>query len=454
MLKHISRLLLSGVMLLCCLPLAAQYTDVAAFKELGGAEEFGRRRQALCNELRTGFVLFIANVGEPLAGRYHEDNDFYYFTGVADPGAVFLMDVEDKKATLFEPEQNPRSRRYLEPNLLSRPKEERDLFGFQAVMPLPMLYYVLNSLLAGKGEADVWMRLGYADNAGARSETGAQAAAEYQHPFGPRLTDDRERIKELRDRWPAARLRDLTPAVDKMRNIKTAAEIEVLRRNGRLSAEGIRRAIAHARPGMFEYQVAAVATEVFSDEGAQDIAYNAIVGSGPNSNVWHYSTNRRKMQAGEVVVFDYAAELDKMGMDITRTFAVGGKFTPEQAKWYEADLEAQKSMIAALKPGTTYEQVGDIGKKIYEKHGVGDQWRGFTAMGHFVGLAVHDVLEPVGPVKVGQVVTVEPMIEFPDKHLHIRIEDTILVTENGPEVLTSGVPKEMAEIERLVGSEK
>ena len=241
------------------------------------------------------------------------------------------------------------------------------------------------------------MRLGYPDKVdGARSESGTDASAKYQHPFGGILRADRERVKT------AARTvaggADARPdlAVDRMRNIKTATEIEVLRRNGKLSAEGIRKAIAHAKPGMFEYQVEAVASQVFRDRGAQGVAYTAIVGSGPNSNVWHYSSNRRKMQSGEVVVFDYAADLDQMTMDITRTFPVSGKFTEEQAKWYAADLEAQKAMVAALKPGTTYEQVGEIGKQIYTKYGVGDQWHGFTAIGHFVGLGVHDVLTPVG----------------------------------------------------------
>jgi len=443
------------LLVLLAVPAFCQYTDVAAFNELGGAKEFSHRREALANELKTGYVLLFANTEEPQANHYREDNDFYYFTGVADVGAVMLMDVEKKSAVLFEPEQSPRMRKYLELNLLSRSKDEISKFGFKSVMPIEMLYPVLNSTLAGGAEPDVWLRLGYPDKVdGARSESGMDAAAEYQHPFGETLTLDRERVKRLRERWPAAHTRDLSAVVDRMRNIKTATEIEVLRRNGKLSAEGIRRAIAHAKPGMFEYQVEAVASEVFRDMGAQGVAYTAIVGSGPNSNVWHYSSNRRKMESGEVVVFDYAADLNQMTMDITRTFPVSGKFSPEQAKWYAADLEAQKAMVAALKPGTTYEQVGDIGKQIYTKHGVGDQWHGFTAIGHFVGLGVHDVLTPVGPVKAGQVVTVEPMIEFPEKHMHIRIEDTVLITENGAEVLTSGVPKEMAEIEQLVGSEK
>ena len=152
------------------------------------------------------------------------------------------------------------------------------------------------------------------------------------------------------------------------------------------------------------------------------------------------------------MVFDFAADLDHMTMDITRTFNISGKFTPEQAKWYAVDLESQKASIALLKPGNTYEQVADAGKAVFEKNGIAKQWYGFP--GHFVGLATHDVKMPTGPVKAGQVVTVEPIVEFPDQHMHFRVEDTILVTDNGPEILSSGVPKEMSDVEKLVGSAK
>jgi Xaa-Pro aminopeptidase len=105
-----------------------------------------------------------------------------------------------------------------------------------------------------------------------------------------------------------------------------------------------------------------------------------------------------------------------------------------------------------LKPGNTYEQAADAGKEVFTKNGIEKQWLGFP--GHFVGLATHDVKRPTGPIKAGQVVTVEPIVEFPDKQMHFRVEDTILVTDNGPEILSSGVVKEMADVEKLVGSAK
>jgi len=205
-----------------------------------------------------------------------------------------------------------------------------------------------------------------------------------------------------------------------------------------------------AHPGMFEYQIEAEAAFVFRNSGAQGLAYPAIVGAGLHANTWHYFFNRSKIEPGSIVVFDFAADLDHMTMDITRTFNVDGKFTPEQAKWYNVDLECQKAIIAMLKPGNTYEQAQAEGKKVFDREGVGDQWRGWP--GHFVGLATHDVMMAQGPILAGQVVTVEPIVEFPDKHWHFRVEDTILITPNGPEVLSSSVPKEIGDVEKLVGT--
>jgi Xaa-Pro aminopeptidase len=104
-----------------------------------------------------------------------------------------------------------------------------------------------------------------------------------------------------------------------------------------------------------------------------------------------------------------------------------------------------------LKVGNTYEQAADAGKAVYEKAGQGAQWMGWP--GHFVGLATHDVIMAKGPILAGQVVTVEPIIEFPDKHWHFRVEDTILITANGPEVLSSAIPKEQADVEKMVGTQ-
>jgi Xaa-Pro aminopeptidase len=429
----------------------AQYTDRAAMQDLGGPKEFAARRTELAAKLKTGYVLLFAKTQEPPAAHYREDNDFYYYTGLSDPGAIMLMDVKTQRTTIFEPQQSPREVQVYGANLLSLSKDEQKELGYPAVAPLTSLDSALSFLFGNGVDNDLWVRLGFADKPdGARFETGRDYAAEYNNPYGQNLPGDRDALSKLRQRYPAANFRDVTGAIDQMRNIKRPTEIEVLRRNGRISAQGDEQAIRMAHPGMFEYQIEAEAEFVFRNSGAQGLAYPAIVGAGPHANTWHYFFNRSKIEPGSIVVFDFAADLDHMTMDITRTFNIDGKFTPEQAKWYNVDLECQKAIIAMLKVGNTYEQAQDEGKKIYDREGIGAQWYGWP--GHFVGLATHDVMLPKGPIQAGQVVTVEPIVEFPDKHWHFRVEDTILITPTGPEVLSARVPKEMSDVEKLVGS--
>lgn len=431
----------------------AQYTDRDAITHLGGPQEFARRRSELAKQLKTGYTLLFARINEPEANSYREDNDFYYFTGLQDQGAVLLMNNETGDSVVCEPLQPQRVKQVYGPNLLGLDEAGRTELGYAKVMPVADLDLLLARVFGQATPPDLWVRLGFADKAdGARPETAFDYAEQYAAPYGDPTPGDRAAVKKLQERYPNVHLRDLTAAIDEMRNIKTPGEIAVLRQNGKISAEGIRRAIARAKPGMWQYQVAAEARYWFAFNGAQGIAYPAIVGSGPTANTWHYFQDRDRINPGEVVVFDFAADLDHETMDITRTFAIDGKFTPEQAKWYDADLASQKATIALLKPGHTYEEAAAAGKKVFDDNGVGKQWYGFP--GHFVGLATHDVMLPKGPIKAGQVVTVEPIIEVPEKHWHFRVEDTILITNGEPEILSSGVPKERADVEKLVGSEK
>jgi Xaa-Pro aminopeptidase len=449
-------------------PASAQYTDQRAFDELGGAKEFARRRGQLVNAIKPGFAILFARIDDPEATLYREDNDFYYFTGISDPGAVLVVDGDSGETKLYEQEQLPRIKVLAGANLLGLPPSEQARYGFTSVQSLNDLGWNLALLTSRPGGA-LWARLGYSDQVDrARNEVGLLQAFNNAHPFGDRASRDRDVVVSLRERFPQMQLHDLAPVIDQLRNIKTATEIEILRRNGQLSAAGIRTAIARARPGMYEYQVAAHATFSFTMAGAQGVAYPAVVASGPNAIALHYFSNRRQMQPDDLVVFDFAADLHHLAMDITRTFNVSGKFSAEQAKWYAVVLEAQTAVIDMLRPGNTYEQAIEAGRRVFEKSGVVDQWAAGDFPGHFVGESTHDVnvppnavgrastiwWAPSGPVIAGQVVAVEPTITFEDKYLHIRIEDTVLITPAGPEVLTNGVPKTLDDIQALVGSDR
>lgn len=441
-------------LLIFCGAAAAQYTDRQAIDDLGGPQAFAARRSELAKRCKTGPVILFARNEIPEAVHYREDNDFYYFTGLQDPGAVMVLDCAKDTVTILEPEQTPQTAKTYGPNLLALAPADREALGFKTVVSVANLDIFLSYISHGYGPSssrDFWIRFDFPDKAdGARPETGRDNAWKFAHPYHEPLPANLAPTKLIQERYPMAHFQDVTPFIDEMRNIKTPQEIEVLRRNGKLSAEGDKEAIAHARPGMYQYQIEARATGYFMDHGAQGVAYLAIVSSGTDINTIHYFADRHKIEPNQLVVLDFAASLDHMTMDITRTFNISGKFTPEQAKWYAVELEAQAATIALLTPGHTYEEASAAGKGVYDKAGVGDQWRGFP--GHFVGLATHDVMRPTGPVKPGQVVTVEPFIDLPDKQMHYRVEDTILITSGSPENLSAAIPKEMDEVEKLVGS--
>lgn len=441
----------AALFFLCAFAARAQYTDRQAIDDLGGPQAFAARRAALAAQLKTGYAILFARNDIPEAAHYREDNDFFYFTGLQDPGAVMLMDIEKGAVTIYEPQQAGRTAQVYGPNLLALPASDQQSLGYNTVLPIGNLDIMLSSILGRTPSADFWVRLGFPDKAdGARPEVGRDHAWKFAHPYHEPLPSDLAPAKLLQERYAMAHFGDLTPAIDNLRNLKSADEIALLRRIGKISAEGNADAIAHAHPGMYQYQIEARAFFYYSDHGAQGVSYPAIVGSGSDINTIHYFSDRHKIEPNELVVFDFAGSLDHETMDITRTFNISGKFTPEQAKWYAVDLDAQKSVIALLTPGHTYEQASAAGQAVYEKAGIGDQWRGFP--GHFVGFATHDVFRPSGPVKAGQVVTVEPLFEFPEKRMHYRVEDTILITDGAPEILSSAVPKELADVEKLVGS--
>jgi Xaa-Pro aminopeptidase len=253
--------------LLCALSAFGQYTDTAVINDLGGPQGFARRRAELAKQLKTGSLILFACKVLPEAVHDREDNDFFYYTGIADPGAVLVMDISSGHTMLFEPEQSARTRQVYGPNLLSLAEEQRKKLGFETVLSLSVLDRALAGAL-GK-ETDLWLRLTFADKAdGARVETGTDYAQDYSHPYGDPTPGDRAAIRNLAERYPAAHQRDATAFIDGMRNLKTPQEIAVLRRNGALSAEGIQQGIAHAHPLMYEYQIEAQADFVFRNGGA------------------------------------------------------------------------------------------------------------------------------------------------------------------------------------------
>ncbi|MDD5466118.1 MAG: Xaa-Pro peptidase family protein [Candidatus Omnitrophica bacterium] len=384
------------------------------------------------------------------AAHFRQDNDFYYFTGCEDADAVLVMLPATREAMLFVPEKSAGEKKFEGPNSLDDPTA-RDRFKVGAILPLSNFDEFL-ARFYGRQKPVFYLRLSPGDTvSGARYESALYQARGQRNGYNSRLTLDQLRAERFRQLFPAARLEDVTSLIDSMRMIKSPEEIAVLRRNGQISAEAVKKAMLASRPAAFEYELEAAAMEVLLRNGCRGPAFAPIIGSGPNTCIMHYDRNNRQMQAGELVLMDFGGDLNYLTMDITRTWPVSGKFTAEQKKIYRTVLEVQKACIEAFKPGITSKDVGDYVARRLKEKGI-DPMGLRGGLGHLVGMCVHDVQTSPGPLvlKEGMVMAIEPALYFPDKNIGIRIEDTVLITRDGCDVLTSSVPKEIEEIEALL----
>jgi len=271
---------------------------------------------------------------------------------------------------------------------------------------------------------------------------------------------EKETVDWLKLATPQATLKDIRQAITEMRLIKSPTEMVFLRQAVDLSVEAHLAAMKMMRPGLWEYQVAAKMVEVHAMGGSEAEAYAPIVGAGPNSTSLHYDRLGRKIQDGDIVVLDVGAQFSGYAADITRTLPANGKFTARQREIYEIVLGAQNAALAALKPGAdmcrsgkhslfkvAYEYINSHGKDQYGKP-LGQYF--IHGLGHNIGLNVHDPGDSCKPLMVGQVVTVEPGIYIPDENLGVRIEDDVLITESGYELLSAKLPRSAEEVEKIM----
>lgn len=278
-------------------------------------------------------------------------------------------------------------------------------------------------------------------------------------------------------------LKNIRELINPMRKVKDASEIEAMRKSGRNSAIAHRKAMEFTRPGQYEYQVEAEIEFWFRHGGAEDLAYSSIVAGGNNATVLHYKTNRDQLRDGDLILIDAGGEMDVYASDITRTYPVNGKFSPAQRALYEIVLRSQKEAIAMVKPGVRFLDIHKRTVEVLVEGLIGLGLLKGTAeeivkdrknyasfyphnTSHWIGLDVHDCGDyflPDGssiPLEAGNVLTIEPGIYISEdrqdvpaeyRGIGIRIEDDVVVTATGSEVLTPEAPKEIAEIEAIVG---
>jgi Xaa-Pro aminopeptidase len=439
---------------------------------------YAERRARLAAQMQPGAVAVLPTAPEAIRNGdteypYRHDSHFYYLTGFTEPESALVLVAAQgdapARAILFCREKHPE--REIWDGYRYGPEAARAAFGFDEAYPIgeldarlpallanaPALYYATASNAALDARVQGWIKA-----VREKSRSGVTAPSSFH---------------------------DLLPLIDEMRLIKDAQEQAIMLRAGEISGRAHARAMRAARPGIFEYELEAELLYEFRRNGAQFPAYTTIVASGANACVLHYIANKRRIEDGDLVLIDAGCELDGYASDITRTFPVNGRFSAPQRALYELVLAAQDAAFAAIIPGQPYSAMheaavrvltqgmldlglvdksryGNVEDAIADKAHVPFYMHG---TGHWLGMDVHDVGayrdlarldKPSRPLVAGMTLTVEPGIYVrpgegvPEQfwNIGIRIEDDVVVTDNGYRILTHAAPKSVADIESLVGT--
>lgn len=413
--------------------------------------EFAARRAKVFEKIPDGIAVLCAARNQLYPLKFRQAPDFYYLTGIEEPNAILVLVGANKRAILFAPTRNEGQIRSDGPGIWQVEKRE-EVYGLTGVRPLEefLPFFTFMAQNAKK----LYLPISSQGNVhNAREELDFYQLLEMSHPVFRNLPESKQAVLAIQQLVPQLALQDFAPLLDEMRWVKSPYEIELTRKSCQIGAEGVKEAMKGTRPGMYEYELEAVARYVYTRLGARGDAFAPIVASGPNTLIWHYRANNRQMKDGEVVYMDYGADYEYYTSDVTRTWPVNGRFTPEQEKMYRCILEARDKVIAAMKPGVTISKMQEIAEEVYKRHGFLKEFQAVGRyIGHMVGISVHDVLsnDRNRPFEAGVVFNVEPILEIPEKKMHLRLEDTVLITPNGAENLTAGSPAGLEEIYALI----
>ncbi len=413
--------------------------------------EFMARRAKLFEKIPDGVAVICSAKEQHYPIKFRQAPDFYYLTGIEEPNAILVLMGARKSSYLFVPRRSEPQIRAYGPGIWQVEKRE-DVYGLTGVRPPEELLSILTFF--AQSAKKLYMPIGSQGNVHtAREELDAYELIEMSHPLFRSIPESKQAISVVQQVIPQLVFADLNPLLDDMRWIKTPYEIDLMRKSCKIGAEGVKEAMKGTRPGMYEYELEAVARFVYTKFGARGDAFRPIVASGPNTTIWHYSANNRQMKEGDVVYMDYGADYEYYTSDVTRSWPVSGRFTPEQEKMYRCILEAREAIIAAMRPGVTIAKLQDIAEGVYKRHGFHREFLAIgRSIGHTVGISVHDVLsfDRNRPFEAGVVYNVEPILEIPEKQIHMRLEDTVLITPSGAEVMTAGAPVGIEEVYALI----
>jgi len=431
------------------------------------------RRARLLGSMSSGSVAVVMaaevrNRQNDVDYEYRQNSNLLYLTGFPHPNAVLLLSPDGipvgggtYNEVLFVKDRNPEREQWS--GVTAGAAEAMEFYGLDTAVSMDELVPVMDVLFGDeRGEgASVEPPTLYLD--------GWPTKKAEMPILGRNLYLDTQTKRDLREKYPGLSVKTSIPQLNEMREVKDTAELRLMRRAIDITMEGHRTAMRGAEADMAEYQIEALMEYAFKYLGAEDVGYPSIVGSSYNACILHYTTNRREMNTGDLILADCGAEYHGYTADVTRTFPLDGTFTEEQKVIYNIVLEAQDSGIAASVAGAPFRAphtaaYAVVAKRLQELGIITDaeddtQVKKYFMHGtsHYLGLDVHDA-GTRGPLQPNTVITVEPGIYIPegspcDKkwwNIGVRIEDDILVTNGAPDNLSGALPRTVEGIEALM----
>jgi Xaa-Pro aminopeptidase len=426
-------------------------------------DEYKSRRARLCERIGSAHALVAGAPAPNDRAPFRQYNDFCYLCGVEVPQSYLMMDGGSGRTTLFLPERGQQSRERNDELLLAgQPDEVKALTGVDEVQSRT----TLKDALDGVRTLYTFLRDGEGLKCDERSIVDAQRQID-NDPWDGRPNRGAYLVERIRAGFPQIEIEDLAPIILDMRLTKSTAEIALLRRAGQLSAAGLVDAIRSTRPGVMEYELAAVLQYHYVAGGASDNSYAPIVASGPNIIYPHYCANNCELCDGDLVLVDCAPDYHYYTSDITRMWPVNGTYTPAQRALYGFVTEYHKTLLSGLRPGRSCSDIEDeagegmlgrIGEFAFasptHRAAAEKMCQSRNHIAHSVGMSVHDGLgHKSGTLAPGMVFAVDPQLWLREEGIYIRVEDTGVVTDDGFEIFTKDAPLELPDIEAMVTGE-
>lgn len=410
-------------------------------------EVFIKNRDNLANLLENNslVILFAGEAFFKSADekyKFTPNRNFYYLTGVNEEDHILVMQKQNDELfeTLYVLRPDEMKEKWTGKTI--RDYEAREISGIEDIKYLDNFFADLNNLLISGDIKNVYLDL---------ERRGFDEELRYPQSFA----------KKLKKKYADIIVKNVYNEIANLRKIKSKEEIEEMQKAIDITTKGVEMLMKNCKPGMKEYELEAYFDFTLKQSGVTDFAFNTIAASGKNATVLHYVDNNSELKDGELILFDLGAQFNYYNGDISRTFPINGKFTERQKEVYEEVLKVNEEISKMLVVGVTFREINDKANDLIAEAcirlGLIDDKKDFRkyyfhSIGHSLGLDTHDVGERWGELKEGMVFTVEPGIYIEEERIGIRIEDDVLITKDGPVVLTKDCIKTVDEIENFMAN--